>query len=101
AEEPDDHAAGERFDHAVDPEPDQRDRPRRDPRADRDRELDCVPSVAAPGEQLRAPLERGPLLRSQTRRPAPKLDGGTHADTLRRVAIVSRRVMPGVVILAV
>lgn len=62
AEQPDDDAAGERLDDGVDAEADQRDRAGRDAGAERDRELDDMPGVAAPGQQLGAPLERRPLL---------------------------------------
>ena len=52
-EAPEDDEPGERLDQAVGAEADQRDRACCDPGADRNPELDCVPGVAAPGEQPR------------------------------------------------
>ena len=61
AEQPHDHARGENLDCAIDPEPDQRDRPGDDAGADREGELDHVPAVTDPGKQPRPPLEPGTL----------------------------------------
>ena len=60
-EEPEDDEARDRLDQAVGAEPDERDRARRDPGADRDGELDDVVRDPAPREQPRPPLEPRPL----------------------------------------
>jgi hypothetical protein len=92
AEQPDDHTAGERLDHAVDPKADQRDRAGGDAGADRDRELDHMPSVPAPGEHPRPPLEPRPLRRRRTRQAPLQLDSRAHAGT--SLASVSSKSRP-------
>src|SRR5882724_3766973 len=67
-EKPDDYEPGGRLDQAVGPKADQSDRARGYAGADGDRELDQVPRVAAPGEQLGATDKPLPLPRLRRRR---------------------------------
>ena len=65
AESPEDDEAGKRLDQRVEAEANQGDRAGRDPGAEGNRELDEVPGVAAPGEQLRPSYELCPFGRRE------------------------------------
>jgi len=100
-EAPDNHERGQRFDQRVGPETDQRDASRNDPGSDRNPELDQVPRISCPGQQLCAPLPLRPLERRKNLEPRVRLKldrahrvastpaGATSAASRTRPSIVS------------
>jgi hypothetical protein len=100
AEPPEDHERCESLNQAVCPEPDERDRGGRDTRADRDRELNKVPSVAAPGKKSCPADQACPLCGRRHAQPPKwlhlKLGHGDkrRADAVDRVTVNEGKATP-------